>query len=1095
MAFLSCSKEDSSSDQHTIFTRLTANQTGIDFSNQLEESADVDVFRYRNYYNGAGVSIGDINNDGLADVYLTANSQKNRLFLNLGNFKFKDITASAGVGGTRAWSTGVSMVDVNADGYLDIYVCNSGDINGANRENELFINNGDLTFTERAKELGLDDKGFSTHAVFFDYDKDGDLDCYLLNNSFRPTSTLGYKNVRSERDALGGDKLLQNDNGLFKDVSGKAHIYGSVIGFGLGVTVGDVNNDNWPDIYVANDFFERDYLYINNHDGTFSESLEKSMGHISMFSMGADLADLNNDGYLDVLSTDMLPEDDYRLKTVASFDSYDLYQTKLNNGYYHQYMRNMLQLNNKDGTFSEIGQYAGVSATDWSWGALIADFDNNGNKEIFISNGIYRDVTDHDFLEFMANEENIRAALEGRKIDYKKIITELPSNKLSNYLYVHNGDLKFTNVSKSWGLDEPSFSNGSAYGDLDNDGDLDLIVNNVNQELFVYRNDVKNNGKNSHLAITFRGLSKNVFGVGAKVYVFNKGDIISNEHMPIRGYQSSMDYKMIIGLGELSVVDSMVVLWPDERIQTFKNVKTNQSLEVLQRNASVKKRTMANLQKSLFTESKTHVNYVHRENDYNEFNSQRSLLQMLSTEGPAMCIGDLNSDGRDDFYIGGGAGQAGAIFIQKEDGAFKNLQTTTFDADAPSEDIDAVFFDVDRDNDLDLYVVSGSSEFDVASTALQDRLYINTGIKNGEPSFEKAENVLPSLRQNGSCVKPCDYDNDGDIDLFVGTRTQLMKYGIGCDQYILENKGTHYENESYKSPDLKSLGMVTDAQWFDYDNDGLKDLIIVGEWMPVTVFKNLGKAFKKIEIPSLQNTNGWWNVIESADIDRDGDLDFVLGNLGTNTKLKASIENPVSLYVGDFDQNNSIDHIYTYQRDGKDYPVSLKQDLAKQMNFINKKFVYYKDFAGKSVDQILDGSMVERASILRAYENHTCILRNDGGEGFSIEPLPSAAQLSPVYSIKAFDVNGDGALDLIMGGNLFSVKTEIGRYDASYGLVCLGNGSGNFKVLTATESGIKLRGEIRNVNIVKGRGRVFTVIARNNDSLKVFEIKRPKHND
>jgi len=1091
---LSCSKTAEVPLQNSkdrIFKRLPASETGLTFTNSLEESEDFDVFRYRNYYNGAGVSIGDINNDGLADVYITSNSSVNKLFLNLGNFRFKDITKSAGVGGTKAWSTGVSMADVNADGLLDIYVCNSGDIKGDDKENELFINNGDLTFTERAKEYGLADQGFSTHAVFFDYDKDGDLDCYLLNNSFRPVSTLGYKNIRNQRDKLGGHKLFRNDNAFYHDVSEKAGIYGSVIGFGLGVTVGDVNHDNWPDIYVSNDFFERDYLYINNQDGTFHEQLEDYLGHTSMFSMGADVADLNNDGYLDIFSTDMLPDDDYRLKTITFFESYDVYQIKIKNGYYHQYMRNMLQINNQDGTFSEVGELAGVSATDWSWGALLADFDNDGYKEIFVSNGIYRDVTDQDFLEYMANEENIRAALEGRKIDYQRVIKQMPSHKLNNYLFARDTMLHYKNVAKSWGIDEPSFSNGAAYGDLDNDGDLDLIVNNVNQELFVYQNQSRATKKNHYISLSFKGKNKNTFGLGAKVEIFRGQEVIAQENMPIRGYESSMDYKLVVGVGVKSIIDSMTVTWPDGSVQNFSNLPADQHLTLDQQNATalraVKKSSPA---RTPLMKEATLASFRHKENEYNDFNDQRLLYEMLSTEGPALATGDVNGDNLDDFYIGGAKGQIGSIFLQRKDGTFKKLNTPTFDADSASEDVDAIFFDADNDADLDLYVVSGGNEFPANAPELQDRLYINYGLANGSPAFIKSVQALPDIKKNGSCVSASDYDHDGDLDIFLGTRTVARQYGTPADQYIFENDGTgQFKNVSDRSPDLKKLGMVTDARWFDYDADGLMDLAIVGDWMPLTILRNTGEGFQKEDIPSLQHTSGWWNTVEASDVDGDGDIDFIAGNHGLNSKFKPTPSNPVSLYVGDMDQDGSVEQVYAYRKNGIDYPVALKQDLAKQMNFLNKKFVYYKDYADKSMQDVFDNDHLRNAAVLTVQEDRTMIFINDGAGGFSKKILPLEAQVAPVFSIRSIDVNNDNRSDLVLGGNMFSVKTEIGRFDALHGLVLLGDENGNYRSLPFSASGFRVMGQVRGIGLVEGNGQRTLVVAQNNDVVKFFRIE------
>ncbi|HWA32647.1 MAG TPA: VCBS repeat-containing protein, partial [Cyclobacteriaceae bacterium] len=725
----SCTKPVEKKVSEPLFTTMDSGQTGINFQNVITLQEDFDVFRYRNFYNGGGVALGDINNDGLTDVFFTSNMEKNRLYLNKGNWTFEDITDKAGVNGNKVWSTGVSMADVNGDGWLDIYVCNSGDIKGDNRENELFINNGNLTFTDKAAEMGLADKGFSTHSVFFDYDNDGDLDCYILNNSFKPISTLGYRNLRDVRDELGGDKLMRNDNGVFTDVSEAAGIYGSVIGFGLGVTVGDINNDNWMDIYVSNDFYERDYLFINNHDGTFSEKITDLMGHISMFSMGADMADVNNDGYPDIFSTDMLPEDDDRLKKLTAFETYDVYQLRLRNSYYHQFMRNMLQLNRGDGTFAEVGQMAGVAATDWSWGALMADFDNDGNKELFVCNGINRDVTDQDFIEYMGSSETIREAFLGKKIDFTKFVEGMTSTKLSNYLFKRNNSWQFQNVSAAWGLNEPSFSNGAAYGDLDNDGDLDLIVNNLNMPAFVYRNETVQRGKESHwLGISFKGTEKNTFGIGAKVKAYSGTQIYYYENMPMRGFQSSMDYKMLIGTGSAARLDSVSISWPDGKVEWMKDVKTNQVLTVNYANATQGKWITGPPQQSLLVELADGP-FTHRENEYSEFNRERLIFHMLSSQGPAFAVGDVNGDGLDDIFEGGAMGQSGSLLIQDESGKFRNNKMALFDVDSTAEDIDALFFDADGDKDLDLYVVTGGTEYANQAASLKDRLYINQSSK------------------------------------------------------------------------------------------------------------------------------------------------------------------------------------------------------------------------------------------------------------------------------------------------------------------------------------------------------------------------------
>ena len=1090
IAACSTSPEGSENEnEEKLFIRLSAEETGIEFINALEERGDLDVFRYRNFYNGGGVGIGDINNDGLADVYLTSNMGDNKLYLNKGNWKFEDITSHARVRGSKIWSTGISMADVNGDGWLDLYVCNAGDVKGGRRENELFINNGDLTFTESAEKFGLADPGFTTHAAFFDFDKDGDLDCYVLNNSYRPVSSLGYRNLRNERDKLGGHKLFRNDNNFFKDISESARIYGSVIGFGLGVTVGDVNQDSWPDLYIANDFYERDYLYINNHDGTFDEKLEDYMGHISMFSMGADLADINNDGYPEIFSTDMLPEKDERLKTLTSFETYDVYQLRLKNGYHHQFMRNMLHLNNQNGTFSEVGQLAGVAATDWSWGALMADFNNDLYKEIFVCNGIYKDLIDQDFIQFLGNSEQMQAAIEGEKIDFANFVDRMPSQKLSNYLFLRESDLQYKNVAKEWGLDEPSFSNGAAYGDLDNDGDLDLIVNNVNQELFVYRNQSREISSNNYLAFTFKGTDKNAFGLGTSVHAYVDSQVLYFEHMPIRGFQSSMDYKMIIGLGEHELVDSIIITWPDQKRQVLRQIKANQTL--IAENIHAEKATAEEPASNRVLLSRIPTDEItHIENSYNDFNHNRLLYHMLSTEGPAFAKADLNNDGFEDIFVGGSSGYPASLYMQGSGYTFQSVGNDLFQADIEAEDVAAEFFDADGDGDLDLYVVTGGSEHLQQSTNNLDRLYENKGLKNGIPHFVKTANRMPPLYQSGSCVKPVDIDNDGDMDLFVGTRLIPSYYGLPCNQVLLLNdgKGVFTDVTDAIAPELRKLGMVTDAVWFDYDGNGFKDVLIIGDWMPITIFLNDGVKLKKSEaIDGLKGTDGWWNRIKGADIDSDGDLDFIIGNLGLNSRIKPTKDSPISLHLNDFDQNGSLDPIFSFKKNGVGYPLALKPEIVEQMSILKKQFVYHRDYAGKSIDDIFDANLLEGAHTLNFNEPHTSVLVNNGLEGFTLKHLPLRAQFSPVYGIEVMDLNSDNHLDIILGGNLFAVKPDIGRYDAMFGLVLSNDGDGNFEPVSPAQSGLVVKGEIRHIATLKSKGKENIAIVRNNDSVLFYK--------
>jgi enediyne biosynthesis protein E4 len=1087
---LSCGRRHSDSSQKKRFSLLDKKQTHIDFINQLEYTEEFNTYTYRNFYNGAGVGLGDFNNDGLTDIYFCGNMTGNRLYINKGNFEFEDVTDKAGVASSGSWSTGVSIADINGDGWLDLYVCKSGKPDGPHRHNELFINNGDLTFSEKAAEYGLADLGLSDHASFFDYDKDGDLDCYLLNNSFQSVTEYDIKpGQRQLRDSLGSNKLYRNDNGHFVDVSREAGIYGSKIGFGLGVSVGDVNRDGWPDIYVSNDFFERDYLYINNKNGTFTESLEDQMGEISLGAMGADMADINNDTYPEIFVTEMTPEGNARYKTKTMFDSWERYQNKLKNGYYRQFARNTLQLNNQNGSFSEIGRLSGVSATDWSWGALIMDLDNDGWKDIFVANGIYKDLLDRDFLNIYSDPSVMRSMIKTEEKAILKLIDMIPSVKVANYAFHNNKDLTFTNLSSDWGLNTPSFSNGAAYGDLDNDGDLDLVVNNVNMPPFVYRNESAGKGQTNFLMLSLRGSGKNTEGIGSEVTLYHGGKVSYQELIPMRGFQSTVDNRLHFGLGEDISIDSIVVRWPDDKYTILYKMAANQFLKLDQKDASWKRSLPDKKQIPVFkiAENISGPDFRHKENDFNDFERDRLLFQMLSNDGPHMAVGDVNGDLLDDIFICGAKDSPGALFIQDNKGHYKKSNEELFEADKICEDTDCAFFDADGDGDQDLYVASGGNEFPESSSVLADRLYIN----DGKGQFNKSLQILPAGKyESSSCVKPADFDKDGDIDLFVGIRLRPFEYGVPVNGYLLENDGHgNFKNVTEKrAPGLTGIGMITDMVWADIDNDGDKDMVIVGDWMPVKIFLNENGKFTDQSVKyGLSNTEGWWHRIVAKDLNNDGKIDFILGNLGLNSHFKASEEKPVTMYVNDFDLNGSVEQIICTWNGDKSYPVAMKDDLINQIPSLSMKYKKFSDYKDAAIEDLFSAEVLNRSIKLNAHHMESCVIINTGKGSFHLTKLPVEAQFSPVYAILAEDFDNDGICDILMGGNQFRAKPETGIYDASYGLLLKGDPSGTWRAVTAPESGIFVKGEIRDLKVLNINKTRTITIARNNDYLQFYK--------
>ena len=1054
------------------FELMKPNATGVVFSNELSYTEAFNPYTYRNFYNGAGVALGDINNDGLIDIYFTGNLVDNALYLNRGDFKFEDITETAGVACENIWSSGATFVDINQDGWLDLYVCKSGMPGGKNRHNELFINQKDNTFKEASAEYGLNITGLSVQAAFFDYDLDGDLDCYLLNNSMR--SVGAYDLIEDQRNIpdTEGNRLLENRNGFFVNVSEKAGIYSSKIGFGLGITLSDFNNDLWPDLFISNDFFEKDYLYINNQKGGFDEMGDTYFNATSMGSMGADAADIDNDLNTDLMVTEMLPETLSRKKLKASYENWDKHQLAKSKGYGNQFPRNVLQRNMGAETFAEISRIAGVDGSEWSWAALFFDMDNDGLKDLYISNGIHKDLLDRDYLTFMANDEKVRQLIEEDNDVLSKLIDVMPSAAVPNGAYKNKGSFQFENARDLWGFETPSFSNGSAYGDLDNDGDLDLVVNNINAPAFVYKN---NSTENNYVQISLKGFEKNTFAIGGKVIVHQEGQKSMLEQFPSRGFQSAISNRLHFGLGKNSRIDSIEILWPDQKRSLLKEVTANQHIQVGYATAIKTGIVVLKENKNTRSVDQGILSFTHKENGFVDFNQERLLPQMFSNEGPVIIKADLNGDEQPDFFFGGAKDQASELWLSDGE-KYQSSSKIEFEKDAMSEDTKALFIDIDNDGDIDLYVGSGGKAYSKFSFNLHDRIYINHG--NG--TFTKQAKTLFSRPFATGALTAADFDNDGDIDIFVGERYQVETYGKDGQGFILRNDGAG--NFTEEAPEVFSqIGMLTDAKHLDINKDGYEDLIVIGEWMSPKVFINTQGAFMEVkESFGLSNDQGLWATLEMADLNADGYQDLVLGNIGENSFYKKGMK----MFVKDFDGNGTEEQIMTYHESGADFPILDRDELFKQIPSLKKKYLYYKDYASANMTDLFGADVYQTALIKELRELSSAIYwGNDNG--FTKNTLAPEIQYANVSSILLEDTDNNGTIDIVLGGNQSKIKPQFGPLESSNGWILKQQKNGIFD----KPASLGVKGEIRSIISFKNKDQYSIILGINNDSIKIKNIQ------
>jgi len=1085
--FSSCTDKKGDISQNKIFNELNEKETGISFVNTLTENDSLNYFTYGYIYMGGGVSAGDINNDGLIDLFFTGNQVQNKLYLNKGDLKFEDITESAGISGDARWYTGVTMADVNADGLLDIY-CSVGGKFGP-RENQLFMNNGDLTFTEKAENLGLADGNNSVQSTFFDYDLDGDLDVYIANYPPTPFNApnqhyLLKKSFTKDEET---DKLLRNDGDRFTDVTEIAGL--KTFGLSLSATVGDLNQDGWPDLYVSNDFSSPDLFYLNNKNGTFTESVKQLTKNTAFYGMGVDIADINNDELLDIFQVDMTAEDNRRSKANMASMNPQLFWSTVNSGFHYQYMQNSLQLNNgivNDTLpdFSNISRLAGVSSTDWSWGPLIADLDNDGWKDIFVANGTRREINNKDYFRQLETSKHRQDSLLEKSL-------AMPSERIDNYAYKNNGDLTFTKMNQDWGISFKGFSNGSVYADLDNDGDLEIVTNNIDDTACFYENTSAL--QNNHITLTFKGPENNLNGVGVKAYLKTNSGTQFQELTLTRGFQSSVAPRLHFGLGKTKKIDTLQIKWPDGKAQLLTNMEVNQKLVIKHTDASEIKEKPTTVPDKLFTTVKASVSdHLHVENRYDDFVKEVLIPHKTSMLGPFVAVNDLNGDALDDVVVGGAALQEATVYLQTVDG-FVKTDNEVFRLDYMHEDMGILIFDADNDGDNDIYMVSGGNEFEPNSVILQDRLYLN----NGKGEFARAADALPQMYTSGSRVKSFDFDKDGDLDLFVGGRLVPGNYPSPAKSYLLENRSergkAHFVDVTMEiAPELENLGMVTDASWTDFDKDGWTDLIVVGEWMPISILKNHNGKFENVsEQYDLADSNGWWFSINEGDFDKDGDTDFIIGNLGLNYKYKAAEDQTFDIYFNDFDKNQTNDIVLSYYNDGKEYPLRGRECSSQQIPTIKKKFEDYASFSTATLADVYTEESLEN-SLHYQVKSFSSIYLENHGNSFVKHELPIEAQISSINKIVVDDYDNDTNLDVVVVGNLYSSEVETPRNDASNGLLLKGNGKGGFTATRTLESGLYAPGDVKDMAKIIVKGKDHLILSKNSDYVQLIQVNKSK---